>query len=45
MANPGLEDIDHSKTKTRSPQSNGICEQFQKTVVDEFYRVTFTFLE
>ena len=29
------------KTKARSPQSNGICERFHKTVLDEFYRVTF----
>jgi len=34
-----LEDIDHSKTKARSPQSNGICERFNKTVLDEFYRI------
>jgi transposase InsO family protein len=31
-----VEDIDHSKTKARSPQSNGICERFHKTVLDEF---------
>jgi hypothetical protein len=36
-----LEDIDHSKTRALSPQSNGICERFHKTVLDEFYRVTF----
>ena len=36
-----LEDIDHSKTKARSPQSNGICERFHKTVLNEFYRVAF----
>lgn len=36
-----VEDIDHSKTKARSPQSNGICERFHKTVLDEFYRVAF----
>jgi hypothetical protein len=33
-----LEDIDHSRTKTKSPP-NGICEPFHKTVLDEFYRV------
>ena len=38
---PGIESIDHSKTKARSPQSNGICERFHKTVPDEFYRVVF----
>jgi transposase InsO family protein len=36
-----LEDIDHSKTKAKSPQTNGICERFHKTVLGEFYRVTF----
>jgi transposase InsO family protein len=23
-----VEDIDHSRTKTKSPQTNGICERF-----------------
>jgi len=36
-----VENIDHSKTKAKSPQSNGICERFHKTVLDEFYRVAF----
>jgi transposase InsO family protein len=36
-----VEDIDHSKTKTKSPQTNGICERFHKTMLDEFYRVAF----
>lgn len=36
-----LEDIDHTRTKTKSPQTNGICERFHKTVLDEFYRVAF----
>src|SRR5690349_22373495 len=35
-----VEDIDHTRTKTRSPQTNGICERFHRTVLDEFYRVT-----
>ena len=26
-----IEDIDHSRTKARSPQTNGICERFHKT--------------
>jgi transposase InsO family protein len=34
-------DIDHTRTKTKSPQTNGICERFQKTVLNEFYRVAF----
>jgi transposase InsO family protein len=36
-----VENIDHSRTKTKSPQTNGICERFNKTLLDEFYRVTF----
>jgi transposase InsO family protein len=36
-----IEDIDHSKTKARSPQTNGICERFHKTIQDEFYAVAF----
>jgi len=36
-----LEDIDHTRTKTKSPQTNGICERFHRTVLDEFYRVAF----
>lgn len=36
-----VENIDHSKTKARSPQSNGICERFHKTVLNEFYQVAF----
>src|SRR5262249_43403482 len=30
-----VEDIDHSRTKTKSPQTNGICERFHRTVLDE----------
>jgi hypothetical protein len=36
-----VEDIDHSRTKTKSPQTNGICERFHKTVLNELYRVAF----
>jgi transposase InsO family protein len=36
-----LNDIEHSRTKAKSPQTNGICERFQKTVLDEFYRIAF----
>src|SRR5213592_3783886 len=36
-----VEDIDHTRAKTKSPQTNGICERFHKTVLDEFYRVAF----
>ena len=36
-----IEDIDHTRTKARSPQTNGICERFHKTVLQEFYQVAF----
>lgn len=36
-----LENIDHSKTKVKSPQSNGICERFHKTILQEFYQIAF----
>jgi transposase InsO family protein len=36
-----IEDIDHSKTRARSPQSNGICERFHRTIQNEFYAVAF----
>jgi transposase InsO family protein len=35
-----INDIEHSKTKVRSPQANGICEHFHKTILQEFYQVT-----
>ena len=37
----GLSNIDHSKTKAKSPQTNGICERFHKTILDEFYKIAF----
>ena len=36
-----INDIDHTKTKAASPQTNGICERFHKTILQEFYQVTF----
>ena len=36
-----VEDIDHTRTRAKSPQTNGICERFHKTVLNEFYRVAF----
>jgi transposase InsO family protein len=36
-----VEDIDHSRTKTKSPQANGIVERFHKTALNEFYRIAF----
>lgn len=34
-----INDIEHSKTKVKSPQTNGICERFHKTILQEFYQV------
>ena len=36
-----VEDIDHTKTKTKSPQTNGICERFHRTILEEFYQIAF----
>lgn len=36
-----IEDIDHTKTKAKSPQTNGICERFHRTIQDEFYAIAF----
>jgi len=36
-----VENIEHTKTKARHPQTNGICERFNKTVLNEFYQVAF----
>jgi len=37
----GIENIDHSKTKAYSPQTNGICERFHKTMQEECYHILF----
>ena len=34
-----VNEIEHTKTKVRHPQTNGICERFHKTILDEFYKV------
>lgn len=34
-----LNEIEHTKTKARHPQTNGICERFNKTLLNEFYQV------
>jgi Integrase core domain len=36
-----VNDIEHAKTKVKSPQTNGICERFHRTVLQEFYQVVF----
>ena len=36
-----VENIDHTRTKTKSPQTNGIVERFHKTLLNEFYRIAF----
>jgi transposase InsO family protein len=36
-----VENIDHSRTRAKSPQTNGIFKRFHKTVLNEFYRVAF----
>ena len=36
-----LNDIEHTKTKVMHPQTNGICERFHKTILNEFYQVAF----
>ncbi|MFP2423361.1 IS481 family transposase [Pseudescherichia vulneris] len=36
-----INDIDHTKTKAMSPQTNSICERFHKTILQDFYQVTF----
>src|SRR6201994_4660917 len=36
-----VENIDHSRTRAKSPQTNGICERFHRIIQDEFYSVAF----
>jgi transposase InsO family protein len=33
--------IEHTHTKAASPQTNGICERFHKTILQGFYQITF----
>lgn len=37
----GLSEIEHTRTKTRHPQTNGICERFNQTCLNEFYKIAF----
>jgi hypothetical protein len=36
-----VENIDHTRTKSRHPQTNGICERFHRTIQEEFYATAF----
>lgn len=36
-----VEDVEHSRTQVRRPQSNGICERFHRTIQEEFYAQAF----
>ena len=36
-----LNEIEHTRTKANHPQTNGICERFHKTILQEFYQVAF----
>ena len=33
------ENIDHGRTRTKSPRTNGIVERFHKTLLDAFHRI------
>lgn len=39
--NLAINTIEHTKTKAMSPQTNGICERFHRTILNEFYQITF----
>lgn len=36
-----INDVDNTKIKAASPQTNGICERFHKTILQEFFQITF----
>ncbi len=36
-----LNDIEHTRTRAKSPQTNGICERVHQTILNEFYKVAF----
>ncbi len=41
FGSPWLAAIEHTKTKAYHPQTNGICERFHKTILNEFYEIAF----
>lgn len=36
-----IEEIEHTRTRAKSPQTNGICERFHRTIQTEFYSSAF----
>lgn len=36
-----LNDIEHRRTKVRTPRTNGFIERFNRTVLNEFFRIAF----
>lgn len=36
-----LNDIEHRRTQVRKPQTNGFIERFNRTALDEFFRIAF----
>lgn len=36
-----VQNIDHTKTKAKHPQTNGIVERFHRTILNEFYQTAF----
>lgn len=36
-----MNDIEHTMTKAKSPQTNGICERLNQTILNEFYKSAF----
>jgi transposase InsO family protein len=36
-----LENIEHTRTRIKSPQTNGICERFHQTIQNELYATAF----
>jgi len=36
-----LNDIEHRRTKIRTHRTNGFIERFNRTVLDEFFRIAF----
>ncbi len=43
--NLAINDIDHTKTIAMPPQTNGLRERFHKTILNDFYQVTYGFVE